>query len=498
MAGLTTGFQMEKSMTRNDTRTTELTTRLSTRLTKPEIRAEIKKREAVLLKMTPAQQYASPEYADICWLTVRLYGTKSGNHFESDQIERADATLRGSWTGARVGVPVDTDWSDEERDTTNVEADGCREGWRYGQLSESPEDQGPRFNTPSFLLYYDSFNRYRDRLFEKRKKEHPSLVEFEQFKAGVDSQILRTYFLDHASYEEIFDEFGRVAENDPYGVYDVSTKDATTVEEAVEFASQKNGTFSCFDEDDKCYTFFDVLNRRFRKATARKINDKLFRVDFRVQNEDDKYYLPAKLDPSKKESTRPLQRYIDALVEEGRALMKQAKPTKAERKAASLRREADKERVIARNQLGAGTNPGQWEHTSTLSDQSHKPTQGTALQKEYGKLSAKENKFRFINEDKETKGLDPYQLWQRDQERGEKAYQEFMALTRVDQAVARFAQPWHLPVEPESVVEPKLAAPRTPYVVPAVKHEALRISLLALLACMAQGRPTMHIQGSLL
>jgi hypothetical protein len=484
-------------MTRKNTRTAELTTRLSTKLTKPEVRAEIKKREALLLKMTPAQQYASPEYAEICWLTTRLYGTKSGNHFESDRIDRADATLRGSWTGAGVDVPVDTDWSDEERDTTTVESDGCRNGWGYGQVSESPEDQGPRFNTPKFVLYYDDYNRYRDRLFKKRKKEHPTLVEFARFKAGVDSQILRTYFLDRASYEEIFEEFGRVAENDPYGVYDVSTKDAATVEEAVEFAAQKNGTWSCVNEDEDCCTFFDKVNNRFRTAVGRKINDKLFRVDFRIQNEDDKYYLPEKLDPSKKGSVRPLQRYVEALVEEGRELMNQAKPTKPERKAASLKREADKEWVIARNQLGAGTNPGQWEHTSTLPDQSRKLTQGAALQEEYGKLSATENKFRYIDEAKATKDLDPYQLWKMEQDRGNKAFDELMMLVK-GAGARNLSSPPAEPCQPHQTQPPVVPEPaaQSPRQAPAVEHEALRIRLLALLACMAQGRPTAHIQGS--
>ena len=250
-------------------------------------------------------------------------------------------------------------------------------------------------------------------------------------------------------------------------------------------------------DTDGCRWFFDQVNYRFRKVTGQKINDKLFRVDFRIQNEDDKYYLPAKLDPSKKGSVRPLQRYIDALVEEGRELMNQAKLTKPERKAASLKREADKEWVTVRNQLGGGTNPGQWEHTSTLPDQSYKPAQGAALQEEYGKLSATENKFTYLDEAKATKGLDQYQLWKMEQDRGNEAFERLMLFTR-GEGMRNTSHPPAEPCEPRQtkpLVVPEPAA-QPPHQALTVGHEALRVSLLALLACMVQGRPTVHIQGS--
>ena len=351
-------------MTRTNTRTTGLAKYEA----QERLRAEIKILEKTVASthlQNSHEQAEAWEQLAYKWSQLQPKAKISGKR-DSNRISREDATVRASWSNpSSFDVNTSEGWTDSGPNTDEADAmDARRGGGCTGGLGEAPEDQGPRFNTPRFVLDHGSFSRYCERLFTKRKKEHPTLVEFERSKSAVDTQILWTYFMDRASYEEIFDEFGRVAENDAYGVYDISTKDANPVAEAIEVAAKRSGTFSCFDEDDNCYTFCDQVNGRFRKVTGRKVNAEIFRVDFRVLNEDDKYYLPAKLDPSKKESIRPLQRYIDDLVQEGRALMNLAKPTKAERKAESLRREAEKEAVYARNQIGGGQDPKLWENGS--------------------------------------------------------------------------------------------------------------------------------------
>ena len=458
------------------------------------LRDEIKQLEKAVKKMSLRQQSTSPELAELTEKLGRLHKNKPlfRSNRGSDRISRADATLRGSWVQDPFGAsaPVDTDWSDEERDTSSVESDGCRGGWRYGVLSESPERPGPRFHTPIFVSNRDLFAKFGRRLANVRKKQHPTLAQFQESKAAVDCRILRDYFIDHESYEEIFEKYGRSAGGVTYGVYDVRVQDANSVADAIEFAAQKNGTFSVFDEGDECYTFFDQMKRRWRKVTARKINDKLFRVDFREEN-GDKYFLPEKLDPLKKESTIAMQRYIADLVDQGYALLKIAKPTEAEREFARQAREAEEQRVIARAQLGSGTNAVQYEHTATLPDQAYKPSQARALQGEYGRLIGWENKLRAEAEARATAGLNSFQLWQREQHRGEAAFKELMATTKAAEVVAKAARPWQAPVEPEPSVTPT----PVPAQAPAVRPEVLLMSIqLLLAAAAAQCRP--QLQGA--
>ena len=468
-------------------------TRTNTRTTKPaltvkqKLRAEIEQLEAVISKMSPLQRQESPEFTELCDKSSRLRGDPK-HHYESSRIDRADATLRGSWTGASVDVPVDTDWSDEERDTTYVEADGCRDGWRYGVLSEAPEDQGPRFNKPGWLC--SSYLRYTfgERLLRAYKKEHPTLVDFLKSKAAIQTQILFDYFMDHFSYEEIYDKY-RQPKND---IYDVSTKDAKTVQEAIEYSAEKNGTLTAFrdggdvlwiDEDGEktkvTPSWFDMVEHKFKLVTARKVNAEIFRVE--IHNEvENTYYLPEKLDPTKKGSIRPLARYIADLAAEGYELMKMPKPDATVRAIKRQTRQAEEEMVIAKNQLGEGTNPGQWEHTDTL-DQNHVASQAETLHAAYRHLASVENwqrrnvQAREIDHAMETMTPEQFNAWE--QRRHDAIFEDFLKRTKVEEAVARFSRPWQPPVEPEPVVETKPAVVRTQYQAPAVRHEVLRMSI---------------------
>ena len=167
--------------------------------------------------------------------------------------------------------------------------------------------------------------------------------------------------------------------------------------------------------------------------------------------------------------------------------MNLAKPTKAERKAESLRREAEKEAVYARNQIGGGQDPKLWENGSARYA-SYKLTQETQLQIESGRVKALENRLKAADETKATKELDPFQLWQQEQERGEKAFERLMILTKGG-GKRNPVNPPATPHQVQPLVESKPAVPRTPYVAPVVKHEALRVSILTLLSAMGK-RPT--------
>jgi hypothetical protein len=341
---------------------------------------------------------------------------------------------------------------------------------------------------------------FGQRLLRNYKKENPTLANFVKSKAVAQTQILFDYFIEHLEYAELYDKY-RQPKND---IYDVSTKDAKTVQEAIEYSAEKNGTFSAFEKGGnvpwdlgggvtKLVTpsWFDYVEHKFKIVTARKVNAEIFRVELHNDVED-AYYLPEKLDPSKKESTRPLQKYIADLVDEGYALLKISKPTEADRKSARQAREASEQQVIARAQLGSGTNPSQYEHTATLSDQSYRPSQARALHSEYGRLLAWENKLRDEAEAKATAGLNSYQKWLREQDRGEQAYQKLLAATKVADAVAMATRPWHPPV-----VEPEPAATLTPIPAraPAIQPEVFLMSIQVLLAAV-QGRPTPRFQGA--
>jgi len=478
------------------------TTTLNKFVAEEKLRAEIKQLETAVNEMNPLQQCKSPELAELANKLGTLHKNKPlfRNSYGSDRISRQDATLRGAWIQDPLSAPVDADWSDEERDTSSVESDGCRGGWKYGVLSEAPERPEPRFHTPIWVRNRNQMYTFGQRLLRNYKKENPTLANFVKSKAVAQTQILFDYFIEHLEYAELYEKY-RQPKND---IYDVSTKDAKTVQEAVEYSAEKNGTFSAFEEGGnvpwdlgggvtKLVTpsWFDYVEHKFKLVTARKVNAEIFRVELHNDVED-AYYLPEKLDPSKKESTIAMQRYIADLVDEGYRLLKIAKPTDADRKAARQAREASEQQVIARAQLGSGTNPAQYEHTATLSDQSYRPSQARALHSEYGRLLAWENKLRDEAEAKATEGLNSYHLWLRERERGEQAFQNLMADTKAAEAVAMATRPWQPPVaEPEPTVTPIPDPAQTP----AVRHEVLRMSIQVLLAAMVQGRTT-QFQGA--
>lgn len=400
---------------------------------------------------------------------------------QSDRINREDATLRGSWLHNPSNTPADQDWSDPDRDLGGIESDGCRGSWSYGELAEAPEKPGPRFHTPVWVRDRDLRYKFGERLLRMYTKNHPTLKKYIRSKAATETQILFDYFVDHLEYAELYDKHRKPTTE----VYDVSTKDAKTLQEAIEFAAEKNGTFAAFSEDGNTPwvidgktakvtpSWFDNVEHRFKVVSARKVNAETFRVE--LHNEvDEQYYLPEKLVPSEK-SARLLQRYIADLVTVGYSLMKIAKRTESDRKAARLAREEEEEREIARVKLGKGVNPHQWAHSNTISDESRSLTPAMILHIEYKRLAALEARLKREGSPKEAKDLD-----------GENAYREFLKLTKVDEAVARFSRPWQ-----PAVVESAPAA-RKLYVAPAVRHEQFRSSLLELLAGVVKGQRPNH------
>jgi hypothetical protein len=489
------------------------------------LRAEIKQLEVVVKKLPPVLQNESPELAQLAEKLGRLHKKRPlfRNNRGSSRISREDATLRGSWLGDPLSAPVDTDWSDEERDPSTVESDGCRGGWKYGVLSEAPERLGPRFHTPIWVRNQNQMYTFGRRLLRNYKKEHPTLANFVKSKAATQTQILFDYFIEHLEYAELYDKY-RQPKND---IYDVSTKDANTVQEAIEYSAEKNGTFAAFEEggtvtwdlgdgDTALVTpsWFDNAEHEWKLVTARKVNAEIFRVELHHEVED-AYYLPEKLDPSKKDSTRPLQRYIEDLVSEGYKLLKIAKPDANVRAAKRQERQAEEDSVIARNQLGGGANPLQYEHTDTLCDQSYRPSQAAALHAEYGRTIAAENvrreACRVAHRRIETQGMSPAEIATLDECHVEMEYADLMARLNPNsswpeefvQAKAKWMEAklkspqtkteYHAemrkPAKPEApVVKPEpVDYPATP-VTPAVSHEILRLSLVCFLAGLAQGR----------
>jgi hypothetical protein len=455
------------------------------------LRAEIKQLEKVVRRIPASRQSDSPELSELAHKLTRLHGFRK--HHESDQIDREDSTLQGSWLHNPV-APADSDWTDSERDLGAVESDGCRDGWNYGVLAEAPEKPGPRFHTPSWVRDRNQLCRFGQRLLRVYKKEHPTLADFVKSKAEVESRILFDYFVDHLEYDELYNKH-RKPQND---IYDVSTKDAKSIQEAIEYAAEKNGTFAAFEEGGNVLwvleggettkvtpCWFDYAENKFKDVSARKLNAEIFRVELHNEAQD-AYYLHDELDPVKKASTRPLQRYIEALVNEGYKIMKIAKPTEADRVAARKTREAGEQREIARAKLGTGVNPNQWAHSDTISDESQDQTQATLLHIEYKRLASLEDRIKAEDAAKETQGLDAFQLWRREQARGEQAYQELMASTKTAEAVARLSRPWQPPADPESepaVIPMPIPAPA----LPAAGHEILLMSIQVLLAAMGQG-----------
>lgn len=451
------------------------------------LRAEIKQLEKAVDKLLPAEQSDSPELAELSGKLGRLHKNRTlfWNSYASDRILREDATLQSRY-GQQAFEPAEG-----FLDTELTEAAAL--GWYVCVLTGTPEHPGLRFHTPVWVKDWDLFAKFGRRLASARKKEFPTLAEFQQSKSETDVAILWDYYVDHISFQEIFAKYSRSETDDAYGVYDVRVEDAKdSIAGAIEFSAQKNGTYSS-DEGNDCYTFFDQVKRGFRKVTARKINDKLFRVDFRVQS-DDRYFLPEKLDPSKKDSTRPLQEYIADLVDQGYLLLKIAKPTDSDRKVARLQREAEQEQVIARAQLSGGTDPKVWE--SAPADQSSKLSPERLIKIECGRIAAFEKRLEVEAETKATAALDPFQLWRHEQERGEKAYQKLLAATKVTEAVAKATCLWQLPVELKPEPEPEPMVTPAPAQAPAVRHEVLRMSILLLLAAMVQGQPTPQFQGA--
>lgn len=377
------------------------------------------------------------------------------------RINRADTTLRNSWYHTPIAVPADDDWSDPDRDVGSVESDGSRGGFQYGYLNESPERPGPRFHTPTWVSNIRLFRKYGCALLKSRVKKFPSLADFQRVKSEVDVAILWEYFLDHASYQEIFDKFG-CNQNPAYGVCEVSTSEAASVGDAIELAAKRNGTFAFFDESKDCYVFMDQTVeplKAFRRVVGRKVNAKIFRVNFDCDSEE-KYRLAAKLDPQKCGSTRRMQRYIFDLIDEGYRLLKIAKPDEANRIASRKRRQAEEESGITRAQYGAGTNPKQYENVVM---KSFKASQAMQEHIELLRLAALERRFSTpVSE--------------------EEVYLDLMRRTGVDRAIQQL--PWQPPAEPTKVVDFKP--------IPVVSPDILRMSIQVLLASLSQDQPALH------
>jgi hypothetical protein len=371
------------------------------------------------------------------------------------RINRQDSILRRSWVGNLTSGPADATFANFNSTIASLEADGCQGGFSYGRLVESPEHDGIRFHSPKWISDIDLFAKYSQRLLKARTKRFPSLAKFEASKTEVDSKILWSYFVDHMAYEEIYATFSRrKVADETYGVCDISTGDAKSLEEAVELAAKINGTVSFYDEDANSFTYVDQTAspgdpKFFKTIKARKINATTYRVVFNV-DDGDTYYLSKKLAP-KNGSTRNIQRYIADLVDEGYELMKMSKPTKAQREAASKARKAQEARAIGHTQIGRGTNPKIYEDSDD--DEGLIARKGRSQSSiehiEHKRLAVLENRLR--------KPEDP-----------ETAYQGLVDVMGADRAKARFVQtlPWQPPAEllaelgaESGVIEFKPAAP---------------------------------------
>ena len=389
------------------------------------------------------------------------------------RINREGSILRRSWISSPTAGPADVTSGDPNRVIASLEADGCQGGFSYGQLAESPERDGIRFHAPKWISDIDLFGKYSQRLLKDRTKRFPSLAKFQKSKTEVDTQILWSYFVDHAGYEDIYATFSRKkVAAETYGVCDIGTGDAKSLEEAVELAAKRNGTFSVYDQDTNSFTYLDQTAapgpKLLKTIKARKINAEIYRVKFNL-DDDNQYYLSEKLDPSKRGSIRPMQLYIEDLVNEGYALMKMARPTDDDRRAARAVRKAAEKAQVARAQLGKGTNPkifDSWDNgDEELFAVKRGRSQAATEHMEHKRLAAQEARFRR-------------QLAQPVSE--ETVFADLVVRTGVDAAKAKFIQthPWQPPAELladlGSVIEFKPG--------PAISHDVLRMSIAVLLA----------------
>lgn len=396
------------------------------------------------------------------------------------RINRADSTLRHGWVVSSNSGPADIS---SDNGIGSIETDGVQ-GFSYGVLAEAPDKDGPRFNAPQWVTDIKLFRSFGRALLEARTKKFPTMDEFQGSKCEVDIQVLWAYFVDHASYEEVFERFCK-GKGETYGTVNISTSDAKNVEQAVKLAAERSGTTSFYDDETSSFMYLDQTAtpgpKAFKRITARKVNTEIYRVNFRL-DDGDQYYLPEKLDPSKNNGdTRRLQRYIDDLVNEGYALLGLAKPNEADRELAREERRAEEESQIARAQYGRGTDPDQYVTQKEAAKYLYKPSQATTEHLENKRVAALGNSIRTKIMDEMSANFSPAQLraWQR--HTGETAYQNLLELTRVELAKSRFIQtlPWQPPIEPASVVEFKPTA---------VSPDILRMSIQLLIASLAQSR----------
>lgn len=450
------------------------TKNLSTKSAEKKLRADITDLQRRIDQIPLHKQLRSPEFAALTAAWNKLHPSDPvtpKNYLNRFRLNREDSCLQADY-GRAPFEPADDIFEPTDAEDELI----SRGGYRFGCIAESPEDAGVRFNTPPWVRDIKMFREFGRALLSVRLAKHPTLAEFEKSRSELDCLALWSYFVDRASYTELYEKYRRPANE----LWEVRAEDADSIQGALEFAAEKNGTIALFSKEDG-HSVRDSITGKWYKATVRNLG-KTFRVEVHLAVED-KFYLPEKLDPSK--SVRPLQQYVATLVEEGYELLKIEKPANADREVARQKREAENDSVISRAQYGAKGASSDVNAHRTVKDPVN------PVREAYGQLVATENELKKAIEDEArqtaTQGMTPAEVRLWDWRRGNVVYAEFLAsinpndpkrIEAVGRAKAKIvAMSRPLGVKPEPGISSS-----------AVRHERLRLDLLGALASLVARR----------
>jgi hypothetical protein len=465
----------------------------TTKSVEQKLRREIADLQRRIDQIPLRRQLRSPEFAALtaAWNQLHPNDTVTPKtYLNRFRLNREDSTLASDY--GRVPFEPADDVFEEEVGPEDLELIS-RGGYLFGAIAESPEDAGVRFNAPQWVRDIKMFREFGRALLRVRLAKHPTLAEFEKSRSELDCLVLWSYFVDRASYTELYEKYRRPASE----FWEVRAEDADSIQGALEFAAEKNGTIALFSKEEG-HSVRDSITGKWHKAMVRNLG-KTFRVEVHLAVED-KFYLPEKLDPSK--TIRPLQQYVANLVEEGYELLKIAKPANADREVARQKREAENDSVISRAQYGVKGASSDVNAHRTVKDPVN------PVREAYGQLVAAENEIKKAIEDEQrqtaTQGMTPAEVKLFDWRHGNLVYAEFLAsinpndpkrVEAVARAKAKLVAMSHpqAPVvmtltKAEPVASPAARPKPEAPAVPTVSHEILRLSLVCFLAGLVQGR----------
>jgi hypothetical protein len=172
------------------------------------IRLQITALEAQLALISGPKKFKSPRFAEIrvLWNTLNPEGQCSEEKFGANIISTADKAVNQNWSfGGKVS----------SEDEIGIIEGGLN---AIGSINGSPADQGPRFNTPSWVSDRKQLDEFERRLIQHRVEKLPlTRVEgnelivdeednLDQIKINCykDSYLLERYFVERRDLDDFF------------------------------------------------------------------------------------------------------------------------------------------------------------------------------------------------------------------------------------------------------------------------------------------------------